>query len=273
MNLIRSREYVVFLPNISIKRLQSDGSINDDPDDERDISKQFATSTVSSISDASEIDDLDDLLYDTEHPTSDTDYDDIEYMPDTYDSNDINDGSNDNVIERININQLMIAHKQEIKWDPLPKFYVRDAGAIKTNLLCWSCSSVMKEDQWLLPTTREKLAVPVADSAPQQDPVALDLMESDKSKHSIHHQILACKTVGIFCNVMCMGRYLMQSQLNTWQTREFVKIMFREKTGKELREIPVASDPHAMAKYCGPSGLTEQQYYDANMAALTSYIK
>lgn len=304
----KSRAYVVFLPNIALKQLQSKSGLSNDPDEERDISKQFGSGEFRPVERNGNIDDgpdeLDTLLYETEtlsHSlisdqtneeceidiTKDEinfeDFDDepglIRLVSDEYQS-EYDDEDRDN-LGKININMLMSSHyhktlSEQVKWDEMPKFYYgKDQPNVSLNLLCWSCACNV-EDAWLLPISSEKLAIPEIDTK-QEIQDQSDLIDSDKSRHIRSKQIKAFKVRGVYCNVLCMGRYLqfpsVLDSINLWQTKELIKLMFKERVGRELREIPIALEPHIMAKYCGPSGLTEKQYRDANMAILPTYMK
>lgn len=198
----------------------------------------------------------------------------------------------DDGLDRISMNKVWMTAQPTIPviapiiLDELPKFYYMNSDKnsdktkkvfSSTNLLCWTCCSTITE-AWQLPISTEKLAIDDTDHVTnlEIDLSIKELIDSDKSKHKKVKQVRAMRVEGVFCHVPCMGRYCtfpdVVKRINIWQTKTLIRDMFKDKTGCDLTNIPISEAPSIMAKFCGPSGITEKAYYEKNIAMMKTYI-
>ena len=259
-----TKSYVVFLSNIFPDQLAQPTTALHESDDDNllDMDRD--------LTHAIDIDqDLDELLLSSSWSNKfDTTVDDLELIPAT------------SVVEQT----IQPITRVATVLDELPRQYYNTDRLIKTtNLACWGCGSGIMHQPWLLPISVDRTDLEPGDQ--EQDfstskEIHLDLSDFRKqqmmeiTKRS--KQIKIMKTNGIFCHVWCIGRYLKGPNdlgINTWQTSELVREMFKSREGRELIAIPVSESPRLMSRYSGPSGLTEEQYYQMNYKNLISYIQ
>jgi hypothetical protein len=260
----KTRSYVVFLPNIYPEDLVQRQPTYDVQDD---------TDLFSEIPDTARQDselDLDDLMNISSSWSNkfDTTTDDLELIPAT------------SVIEPV----ATTFATGSITPDEMPRqFYNLDRVPTNINLSCWGCGSRILNRPWQLPVSVDRSDVEPGEQ--EQDfstskELHLDLSDFRKQQQmdiiKRARQIKIMKTHGIFCHVWCIGRYLkypIDVGINRWQSSELLKEMFKIREGRELIDIPVSESPYIMARYCGPSGISEDEYYNKNLKNLANYVR
>lgn len=275
-----SKSYVVFLPNIFPEQLSTTMKIMQDAsDDESDLLTPVSDHGLDQDpnrdldldidSDQEQDLDIDDILQNSSWSNKfDTTTDDLELIPAT------------DVVEART--STTVGPTRQL--DELPKqFYNLERVPQTTNLACWGCGSCITRRPWQLAISVDRSDVEPGEQ--EQDfstskEIHLDLSDFRKQQQmeitKRARLVRTKKTHGIFCHVWCIGRYLkypIDVGINRWQATELTKEMFKEREGKELLQIPVGESPYIMARYCGPSGISEDAYYMMNLNNLVSYIK
>lgn len=288
---IANRNYVIFLPNITVADLANTTIAADNLyiiDEERNLNVIFNTSSDKQIPIIPTIEKMDELP-----PVNDDDelnphsslLDELDMLNATSDQQIIDD-LDDEIVQINSTSQLLgVLEQPELKkaptkYDELPKvFYNADKLPKSINLLCWSCSNVIEQTPWFLPITSEKISV---SDTPNTKDIAdelvfnLSIIDSDKAKHRSSKSTKIMKINGVFCHIPCMGRYLeekIDKSMNKWQVKTLIKDMFKLVDGHELVDVPISEDPHIMQKFSGPTGVSESDYYKTNLIILERYIK
>lgn len=275
------RNYIVFLPSIFLSNLKETLVIESfQQDEERDIDVLFPSDSAKDLSKTVKTDDFGDISsggddeylledFDTTNNTTD----DLEMIQIT------NAKQFETAFQQVETNQLNLI---KTKFDDLPKvFFTVGKLPNSINLSCWGCGCCIRKRPWLMPISCDKV-----DNEPENindfsNSKEINIDISDLRKQQIietsrkAHQVKMMKTQGVFCHVWCMGRYLQMPDptLNKWQIKELIKEMFKQIENKELTQIPIGDDPHIINKYCGPSGITEDEYYSQNLKKLSMYVR
>lgn len=122
--------------------------------------------------------------------------------------------------------------------DRLPEYFTKLEGwPNHTSLKCWECA----ENFFSRP-----LFIPV------------DLI-NDKDEGIMY------KVHGNFCSWGCLSRYVKNGgelPINKYDCLNMIHEIYRVFTGKKICSIPAAISKTLMKKYCGPNGLTEEEFRD-----------
>lgn len=148
----------------------------------------------------------------------------------------------------------------EEQYDSIPSRYVTyDTWPKSTNLLCWGCGNKCPGMPWPIITGIVKVRVP------RTNPLEFDSEYEADTEEKI--DVSARCVYGNFCTPWCASRYINQvndPKIKKWEARKMLADFYAEVTGKKLPDIPEAEDKTIMMQYCGPSGITPQEFRARN---------
>lgn len=135
----------------------------------------------------------------------------------------------------------------DVMYDSIPPFYTQYAAWPKsTNLLCWMCNNSVPGMPWFIP---------------------IGLVRRPASDEDEAADVIARRTHGNFCSPWCASRYINRVEdpkVRKWECRKMLLDLYKEITGRDLPDIPEAEDKCIMMQYCGPCGITVQEFRDRN---------
>jgi hypothetical protein len=142
-----------------------------------------------------------------------------------------------------------------IEYDEIPDYFTGvDTWPKATNLLCWSCCISIPSMPWFVPISKVKKVISVSDD------------DEDLSYNT--KEISAFKPHGYFCFPSCVKRYIRRVDdpkiRNKDESIRLLNMVYKEITGKDVLDIPEAEDKNIMMQYCGPKGVSLQQFREMN---------
>ncbi|MEM3062320.1 MAG: hypothetical protein QW303_02055 [Nitrososphaerota archaeon] len=148
--------------------------------------------------------------------------------------------SEESILENIDTSEFI---EPEEQFDSIPAFYTTYESWIKsTNLLCWSCSNKFDGMPWFIP---------------------IGLMKQKITKNDKVVEVIARQVYGNFCTPFCACRYINRiedSRIRKWECKNMLIKLYNEITGNNVPDIPEAEDKTIMMQYCGPHGITVQEF-------------
>lgn len=282
INIARSKTFIVFLPNIFLDKLKPSSNDVYTFNEERDIDTVFRTSSVELNESSNLFDDLEFDLDPTDTKPDLYELDISDTQQDQPDQLDLDDLEIIQIVSAEQMGQLTSYPKPSIRaLDTVPKlFYTPARLPNSTNLLCWGCGINITGHPWLMPTSIDRTDTEPGEQEPDNSKeFHIELSDYRKQQQLLvakrARQIKIMKTIGVFHHVWCMGRFLQftDMSINKWQCTELIKDMFKQIEGKELLRVPVGECPTKLARYCGPTGLSDEEYYHINLKNLANYVK
>lgn len=192
---------------------------------------------------------------------------------------DLDDVEEQTAIETTDMPNLFASndHYNIIKYDNIPKYFVNKEQWIKnTNLLCWSCSTKFSGVPLFIPLGWRKLLIPISNDESNSISERSDILEnltelSDAALLLSNYkfkEVKAIETHGNFCSPLCAVRRIRGVRdpkiTNTWESYKLLKLVCKGLYDVEILEIPEAEDPCRMIQYCGPKGITVQEFRNKN---------
>lgn len=138
---------------------------------------------------------------------------------------------------------LLGAPCTDVLYDSIPPFYTRyETWPKGTNLLCWMCNNSVPGMPWFIPIGLVK-------------------------RPDENVEVIARRTHGNFCSPWCASRYINRvddPKVRKWECKRMLLDLYKEITKNDLPDIPEAEDKTIMMQYCGPCGITVQEFRDQN---------
>jgi hypothetical protein len=131
-----------------------------------------------------------------------------------------------------------------IVYDKIPKYFIDIESWPKTiNLNCWNCTNRIAAEPWFVPLRWVKILVN-------------------------QNEVKAVEPHGVFCNERCVKRYINHVNdpkiINKKEALSLLNVSYRLITGRDAYNISEAPDPMLQMQFCGPNGITSQEYRQRN---------
>lgn len=129
-------------------------------------------------------------------------------------------------------------------------------------IACWYCGLFFTSKAWGIPIFTLTKVVTAA-----------------QPQYAIHHnfpegvtkqELSTVSLLGSCCSIFCANRLLEESvdippsAKDTY--RKLLYFAYSQHVGKKIKHIPLAPSRHLMKIYCGPKGISEQEYRERNRA-------
>jgi hypothetical protein len=176
------------------------------------------------------------------------------------------------------------------EYDELPEYFIDLKSWPKsTNLLCSACDDTIRGIPWIIPLAKVKKVI-----TPNEDDVNVFFPEATRPNPKYFHdtvvdtaditpsyrtkEVIAFRRhKSCFCTPFCASRFIRcirdPSIPNEWEAMTLLLSLYQAITGKEVEDIPIAEDKIRLMQYCGPKGLTRQEFRDLNEAKRVLYAR
>jgi hypothetical protein len=171
-------------------------------------------------------------------------------------------------------------------YDELPAYFIDLKSWPKSvNAYCWECSDVVRGMPWIVPIGRIKKVIGPSSEETER------IFEETKGSYFLDTaadtvDLLPCYRTqevnafirhGCFCTPFCASGYIRFRNdpkiRNRWEAMKLLKDFYHEVTGREVEDIPVGEDKTIMMQYCGPKGITLQEFRLRNESKKVLHVK
>jgi hypothetical protein len=157
-----------------------------------------------------------------------------------------------------------------IEYDQLPAYYIGlDSWPKNCNLQCWGCTNTFTDRPWFIPNGMTKKLLNRSVEADIDDILNLPSSLRPMPKRTPEkYERMTFRRFGCFCTPFCAERYRRRSRderiINVAESGKLSLLLYEEMIGVKTNEIPEAEDKTVMMQFCGPKGITAQEYRDKN---------
>jgi len=286
------RPYLLFLPGTFLRDCPN---LEDIPDadeykslqDIRDVKKSsFENADVDSIEIDSEISELDDSCDSCDSPEDDDVSKKTKNSETSKTSKKTKNSSNkiedeiitddsEDMIDKINASNTkgskpMLYNCKEdeiIQYDEIPRYFLDMNSWVKnTNLLCWTCGNGVAKSPWFIPLALDRRLI-LADATKYDDITAISdaaVLASNKK----FREVSVMTVYGNYCTIYCAQRYIIKVDddkiINKQECERLLKRLYEIRNGHAIDEIPISEDKTKMMQYCGPHGMSAEEFRICN---------